>query len=231
MLLDCPETKQVLSEWTPKFDGMTRLLDLPVFHSMTRQEQVSVALGEPPPKLLQKQIRAWKEEALPLCGEFTRSLRSHLISIQRTPADLTSSDESASSSEDDLEPLEPPPGFRFAPAAPAQAELEPLNPNGQTLIGSHILYKWPREGWQHGMLVKWNDNPQYKIGKKIVNFMAHYPCDGSTPRHVLSLDSYNTEAWENSPNHTWIMLEPHPISAPPALDGAGGGGAGRSSRN
>ena len=229
VLFDCPETKQVLSDWTPRFDGMTRLLDLPVFHSMTRQEKVSVAFGEPPTKLLKKQLRAWKEEALPLCGEFTRSLRSHLISIQRAPADLTSSDESVSSSEDDPEPLEPPTGFRFAPAAPAQAELEPLNPAGRTLVGSHILYKWPREGWQYGTLVKWNDNPQCKNGKKTVNFMAHYPCDDSTPRHVLSLASYNTEAWEDSPNHTWIMLEPHLTSAPPASGGrggAGGGGAG-----
>jgi len=71
VLFDCPETKQVLSDWTPRFDGMTRLLDLPVFHSMTRQEKVSVAFGEPPTKLLKKQLRAWKEEALPLCGEFT----------------------------------------------------------------------------------------------------------------------------------------------------------------
>ena len=105
-------------------------------------------------------------------------------------------------------------------------ELEPLNPAGRTIVGSYILYKWPREGWQHGKLVKWNDNPQCKNGEKTVNFMAHYPCDDSTPRLVLSLASYNTEAWVDSPNHTWIMLEPYPTSAPPASGGRGGGGGG-----
>ena len=121
---------------------------------MPQRDKIRVALGEPPPKLLKRQIRAWKTEALPLCGEFIRSLRRHMITIQLLPGDLTSDDEAASSSEEkDPEPLEPPDGYDFAPAPPTQQELEPLNPAGQALVGSHILYKWPRIGWQQGELV------------------------------------------------------------------------------
>ena len=141
-----------------------------------------------------------------------------MITIQLLPGDLTSDDEAASSSEEkDPEPLEPPDGYNFAPAPPTQQELEPLNPAGQALVGSHILYKWPRIGWQQGELVQWNDNPKCKNGKKQVTFHAHYPCDNTNPRHVLSLDHYNTEAWADSPNHTWIMLVPCP-RAPGATD-------------
>ena len=194
LVLHCPHSQGILDDWTPKFDRMTRLLDLPVFHSMTQRDKIRVALGEPPPKLLKRQIRVWKTEALPLCGEFIRSLRRHMITIQLLPGDLTSDDEDASSSEEeDPEPLEPPDGYTFAPVPPTQQELEPLNPAGQALVGSHILYKWPRIGWQQGELVKWNDNPKCKNGKKQVNFHAHYSYDNTKPRHVLSLDHYNTE--------------------------------------
>ena len=218
VLLHCPHSQGILDDWTPKFDRMTRLLDLPVFHSMTQRDKIRVALGEPPPKLLKRQIRVWKTEALPLCGEFIRSLRRHMITIQLLPGDLTSDDEDASSSEEeDPEPLEPPDGYTFAPVPPTQQELEPLNPAGQALVGSHILYKWPRIGWQQGELVKWNDNPKCKNGKKQVNFHAHYSYDNTKPRHVLSLDHYNTEAWADSPNHTWILLVPCP-RAPGATD-------------
>ena len=62
-------------------------------HSMSQRDKFRVALGEPLPELLQKQIRAWKAEALPLCGEFIRSLRRHMITIQRLPGDLASDDE------------------------------------------------------------------------------------------------------------------------------------------
>ena len=77
-------------------------------------------MREPPPKLLYKQIEEWKEHALPLCGEFVRSLRSQLIAVQRTPGDMTSDDEWASSSEDEVNPLEPPTGFSFAQSAPTR---------------------------------------------------------------------------------------------------------------
>jgi hypothetical protein len=47
-------------------------------------------------------------------------------------------------------------------------DSDTLNPAGQALVGSHILYKWPRIGWQQGELVKWNDNPKCKNGKKVL---------------------------------------------------------------
>ena len=34
VMFDCPDTRNVLSDWSPKFDKMTRLLDLPLFRSM-----------------------------------------------------------------------------------------------------------------------------------------------------------------------------------------------------
>ena len=46
-----------------------------------------------------------------------------------------------------------------------------------------------------------------------MNFLAHYPCDNSKPRHVLTLGWYNTEALADVPCHTWILLEPHPQAA------------------
>ena len=73
------------------------------------------------------------------------------------------------------------------------------------------MYKWPREGWCQGELVQWNDNPRCKNKNKTVNFLAHYPCDNSNPRHVLTLDWYNTEAIADA--HSWILLEPLPQAA------------------
>ena len=213
ILFDCPDTRDVMREWSPKFDRMTRLLDLPVFHSMPRRTQISVAMGEPPPKLLHKQIAEWKKRALPISVEFVRSLRNQLIAVQRTPGDMTSDDEGASSSEDEMILLEPPSGFSFARSAPTRNQLEPLNTEGKALVGSQIMYKWPREGWCQGELVQWNDNPRCKNKNKTVNFLAHYPCDNSNPRHALTLGWYNTEALADAHCHSWMLLEPLPQAA------------------
>ena len=57
---------------------------------------------------------------------------------------------------------EAPTGFSFAQSAPTRNQLEPLNMEGKSLVGSQIMYKWPREGWCQGEIVQWNDNPKCK---------------------------------------------------------------------
>ena len=41
-----------------------------------------------------------------------------------------------------------------------------------------------------------------------MNFIAHYACDNTSPRHVLIPEAYNRHADSDAPNHTWILLEP-----------------------
>ena len=43
---------------------------------------------------------------------------------------------------------------------------------------------------------------------QIVNFIVFYPDDGSSGPHCLSLDNYNVDMDNDSPNHTWLLLEP-----------------------
>jgi len=41
----------------------------------------------------------------------------------------------------------------------------------------------------------------------IVNFTLHWNDDNSTSKYVLSIDSYNHDTREDTPNHKWIMLQ------------------------
>jgi hypothetical protein len=43
----------------------------------------------------------------------------------------------------------------------------------------------------------------------IVNFTVtlQWKDDNSTSKHVLSIDSYNHDTREDTPNHKWIMLQ------------------------
>jgi len=47
-----------------------------------------------------------------------------------------------------------------------------------------------------------------KVDKQTVNFTVFYPDDGSCGPQCLSLDNYNTDIDYDSPNHTWLLLEP-----------------------
>jgi len=86
--------------------------------------------------------------------------------------------------------------------------LVPLDPAGQQMIGQHILLKWPTYGWCLGKISAWNTNPKYKVCKQTVNFTVFYPDDCSSGPHCLSLDNYNTDIHNVSPNHTWLLLQP-----------------------
>jgi len=59
-----------------------------------------------------------------------------------------------------------------------------------------------------GKMSIWNSNPKRKNCKQIVNFTVFYPDDGSSGLHCLSLDNYNIDTDNDSPNHTWLLLEP-----------------------
>ena len=46
-----------------------------------------------------------------------------------------------------------------------------------------------------------------ETGGAIVNFTVFYPDDSSSGLHCLSLDNYNIDSDNDSPNHTWLLLE------------------------
>jgi len=102
----------------------------------------------------------------------------------------------------------PPPGFQPGAMPPHGNMLVPLDPAGQLMIGQYILFKWPKCGWCLGKISAWNTNPKRKVCKQTVNFIVFYPDDGSSGPHCLSLDNYNMDADDDSPNHTWLLLEP-----------------------
>ena len=136
----------------------------------------------------------------------------HITTIQLTKIDMSSDDDSteSSSSDDEASPIHLPTNFALAPSPPRSDTFEPLNPAGQQMVGQHIMYKWPKHGWCTGKITECNDNPKTKIGKMIVNFVVLYTDDNSLGPHCLSLENFNHCADDDSPNHTWIMIDPSP---------------------
>jgi len=123
---------------------------------------------------------------------------------------LSSDDDAVLSfdSHDDFSPILLPPGFQPASVPPPYNMLVPLDPAGTQMIGQHILFKWPTYGWCLGNISSWNSNPKCTVCKQIVDFTVFYPDDSSSGPHCLSLDNYNLDADNDSPNHTWLLLEP-----------------------
>jgi len=76
-----------------------------------------------------------------------------------------------------------------------------LEPAGQQLIGHHILFKWPTYRWCLGRISEWNGNPRRQVCTLVVNFIVFYPDDGSSGPRCLSLDNYNIDGDNDSPNH------------------------------
>jgi len=50
-------------------------------------------------------------------------------------------------------------------------------------------------------------NPKRTVCKQIFNFTVFYPDDSSSGAHCLSLDNYNIDVDNDSPNHTWLRIE------------------------
>ena len=76
------------------------------------------------------------------------------------------------------------------------------------MIGQYILFKWLTYGWCLGKISACNTDPKRKVSKQIANFTVFYPNDGSSELHCLSLDNYNVDIDNDSPNYTWLLLEP-----------------------
>ena len=76
------------------------------------------------------------------------------------------------------------------------------------MVPEYILFKWPTYGWCLGKISAWNSNPKRKVCKQIVNITGFYPDDGSSGPHRHSLDNYTIGTDNNSPKHTWLLLEP-----------------------
>jgi len=169
-----------------------------------------MVLGNPPPQVLQKGLKGWVTEATPICSEFAYALRMHVTSLLPVVVDMSSDDEAALSSDnnDDFSPILLPTGFQPALTPPNATILVPLDPAGQQMLGQHILFKWPTYGWCLGTISACNTNPKRKVSKQIVNFIVFYPDDGSSGPHCLSLDNYNVDIDNDSPNHTWLLLQP-----------------------
>ena len=120
IICQCPATKLVLAQFTAKFQGLTRLLELTPFASFTPDKMTRLVLGTPPPPVLTKDLKGWITEATPICGEFAHALRMHVTSLHPFAVDLSSDDDAALSSDsnDDFSPILLPPGFQPASAPP-----------------------------------------------------------------------------------------------------------------
>ena len=202
----CPATKVVL---TDKFQRLTRLLDLPPFASFTPDQMTRLVLGNPPPPVLNKNLKRCITEATPICGESAIVLRMHVACLHPVTVDLSSDDNAvlSSDSNDDFSPTLLPPGFQPASVPPPGNMLVPLDPAGKQMIGQHIPVKWPKHGWYLGKISSWNSNPNRTVCKQIFNFTFFYSDDSSSGSHCLSLDNYNIDADNDSPNHTWLLME------------------------
>ena len=77
-----------------------RLHDANPWQSYTETEQVGILLGNPPPALLQRHIRSWMQESVPLLHAYTASLRT-LLHDHRAPSPQESEAEPDTGSEDE----------------------------------------------------------------------------------------------------------------------------------
>jgi len=169
-----------------------------------------MVLGNPPTQVLQKGLKGCIMDATPNCSEFAYALRIHVTSLLPAVVDMSSDDEAALSSDsnDDFSPILFQPVFQPVSTSPNDTMFVPLEPAGQQMIGQHILFEWPTYGWCLGKISACNTNPKHKVSKQIVIFTVFYPKDGTSGPHCLSLDNYNVDIDNDSPNHTWLLLEP-----------------------
>jgi len=114
-----------------RFQGLTRLIYTQPFQLLDSEEQIWVALGNPPPSLMRKDFHTWRQEATVKCGEFAHALRMHLRPLQPIMTSLSSDDDlSRESADEEPSRLTPPPKFKIYSAPPHIDCLEPLNPQG-----------------------------------------------------------------------------------------------------
>jgi hypothetical protein len=88
-------------------------------------------------------------------------------------------------------PLLPPPGFAFDQNPPDPLTLEPMQPQGSTLIDRCILFKWEYDRWCMGVIKSQNTNPRTRVAGKVANFLVYYTMDKTTGIHALTPTTYN----------------------------------------
>jgi len=130
IICQCPATKWILQQFPAKFQGLTRLLDLPPFASFTSDEMTRMVLGNSPPQVLQKGLKRLITEATPICSEFAYALRMHVASLHPAVVEMSSDEDAvlSSDSNDDFSPILLPPGFQLASVPSNGTMLVPLDP-------------------------------------------------------------------------------------------------------
>jgi len=128
IISQCPASRAVLHDpkFFNRFQGLTRLIGTQPFQLLDSEEQIRVALGNPPLSLMRKDFHTWRQEATVMCGEFALVLRMHLRPLQPiTPS--FSSDDNSSRESDDEEPsgLTLPPQFKISSATPPKTVSSP----------------------------------------------------------------------------------------------------------
>jgi len=123
-----------------RFQGLTRLIDTQPFPLLDSEDQIRVAMENPPPSLMRQDFHTRRQEATVMCGEFAYALRMHLRPPQPIIPSLSSDDDSPRKSNDEeLSRLTSPPKFKISSAPPHKDCLEPLNPKGKQLVGQHMM--------------------------------------------------------------------------------------------
>jgi len=80
IISQCPASRAVLHDpkFFNRFQGLTCLIDTQPFQLLDSEEQIRVALGNPPLSLMRKDFHTWRQEATVICGEFAHALRMQL---------------------------------------------------------------------------------------------------------------------------------------------------------
>ena len=149
---------------------------------------------------LSQALHRWHEIALVLASAkvlaFSFTTSGHRPSIHPAVINVT--------------PLLSPPGFAFDLHPPDPSTLEPLNPQGSTLLGRHILFKWEHDGWCMGVIKSQNKNSRTRVAGQVANFFVLYPMDNSTGTHALTPTTYNNLLDARAPTNNWVLLHRPP---------------------
>ena len=155
----------------------------------------------------------WQAHAPAQCAAFAVALHEHLLCVPQPGLPLPSSEEESDGYVHDdpaFTPLLPPPGFAFDQNPPDPSTLEPMHPQGSTLLDRSILFKWEHDGWCMGVIRSQNKNPRTRVAGQVANFFVLYPMDNSTGTHALTLTTYNNLLDARAPTNNWVLLRRPP---------------------
>ena len=208
VLTSCTPTDPFWQTQNQLFQGLSRLCQMPQFLNLDNLARARIMLGNPPPGLLRKHMPLWQAHAPAQCAAFAVALHDHLLRVPQPGSPSSSSEDSDGYVYDDpvFTPLLPPPGFAFDPHPPDPSTLEPLNPQGSTLLGRHILFKWEHDGWCLGRITSQNKNSRTRVAGQVANFFVLYPMDNSTGTHALTPTTYNNLLDARAPTNNWVLL-------------------------